>query len=413
MNSKDVIAIVDPYSSGAQLARDVVERGHRCVMVQSGAEIPAMYRSSYHAEGFEAIVRHQGDIDATCDEIQSHSVRHVIAGCEMGVGLTDQLSERLGLVSNTTAQSSARRNKRLMGELLRRRGVRTPDAVASSRWGTIADWLRRRGTWPVVLKPLCSSASDGVRLCANEHEAREAFSDIVGRVDVFGKMNEEVLVQEFITGPEFAVDTVSCAGRHRIAAVWEYGAAEIGDAFLGQGSMELLRPTSPMYEQLFGYVSSVLDALEIQYGPAHCELILSDDGPVIVEVGARPNGGNNPLLSRHAGGDDQLNMTLDAYLNPHAFLEQVEQPIELPRGAIRAFLRPRRIGCLRTPPKFSPIRNLESFHELRFSAKPGQMLSRIAGWVVLVHEDRSVLHRDLDRIRRIEQAGLYEIEDES
>ncbi len=35
MRSKPVIAIVDPYSSGSQLARDVKSRGHACWMVQS------------------------------------------------------------------------------------------------------------------------------------------------------------------------------------------------------------------------------------------------------------------------------------------------------------------------------------------------------------------------------------------
>lgn len=46
----------------------------------------------------------------------------VIPGAETGVELADQLSSRLGLRSNGTSQSIARRNKYYMGETVRAAG---------------------------------------------------------------------------------------------------------------------------------------------------------------------------------------------------------------------------------------------------------------------------------------------------
>ncbi|MCA9138724.1 MAG: ATP-grasp domain-containing protein [Planctomycetales bacterium] len=410
MSAKDVIAIVDPFSSGTQLARDVKARGHDCIMVQSTAEIPALYRSSFNADSFDFIVHYQGDLDQTCDVLRGRQVRHVLAGSEVGVELADQLSERLGLVTNGTRLSSARRNKRSMLNVLRDRGIRIPNSFSSRRWDAIEDWIRRHDRWPVVVKPLCSSASDGVRRCADRDEVHAAFRDIIDRQDVFGSTNEEALVQEYITGTEYAVDTVSCAGRHKPVAYWQYSATAIDDAFLGKKSLQLIRHTASLDNRLFPYVVSVLDALEIANGPAHCELILSDTGPVIVEIGARPNGGNNPLLARICGATDQLSLTLDSYLEPEKFLRQADRREETPRSAIRVFLTPSPQGRLKSPPHFEPVKRLESFHDLRFSAKPGQTLARIAGWVLLVHEDTEVLHRDLQELQTMEQNGLYDVE---
>lgn len=410
MSSKTVIAIVDAYSSGSQMAREAKALGCACVMVQSAEDIPVNYRSSFHAEYFDATICHRGNLEETCRELKARNVGCVIAGCEMGVELSDQLSERLGMVSNGTRLSPARRNKWLMGEALQKRGVRTAGAFSSPHLDQILDWVRVHGNWPVVIKPLCSSGSDGVRLCRNEAEVQSAFQDIISQPDVFDAANEEVLVQEFLSGTEFAVDTVSYSGRHKVVAFWEYGAPVADRSSLGSGSMELLPYSSSLNQRLVPYVTSVLDALDIKNGPAHCEIIWHDDCPIIVEVGARLNGGNNPSLSRLCGCDSQIDMTLDAYLHPERFLEHVDEPYLLSKRAMRVFLTPRPGDRLKSLPRFDEVEQLDSFNELRFWAKPGQILSRIAGWVLLVHEDRAVIHQDLQQIRRLENSGLYEIE---
>ena len=56
------------------------------------------------------------------------------------------------------------------------------------------------------------------------------------------------------------------------------------------------------------------------------------------------------------------------------------------------------------------IERLASFHEMRVSAKCGQPAPKIAGWVILLHSDRTVIQRDLQQIRQLENDGLYRIE---
>jgi hypothetical protein len=97
-------------------------------------------------------------------------------------------------------------------------------------------------------------------------------------------------------------------------------------------------------------------------------------------------------------------------LHPTQFLARLQEPYALSKVAMRAFLIPPRNSRLNGLRGRDQIECLDSFHDLYFSAKPGRSLSRIAGWVVLVHEDRAVIHRDWQQIRHLERSGLYQIE---
>ena len=53
-------------------------------------------------------------------------------------------------------------------------------------------------------------------------EAESRFGEICGSDNVFGETNTNVLVQEFMAGQEFVVDSVSVEGVHKCVAIWVY-----------------------------------------------------------------------------------------------------------------------------------------------------------------------------------------------
>lgn len=163
-------AIVDPYSSGASLAGEFEKRGCACVMVRSTTEVPPMYRSSCHPEDFAVSIEHLGDFEETCRQLERWDVGCVIPGCELGVRLADQLSERLGVTSNGTSLTAARRNKYLMAQAVAHHGLPTPSFCASHDLNELMDWTRHHGAFPYVAKPIESSGSDGVQICASAAE---------------------------------------------------------------------------------------------------------------------------------------------------------------------------------------------------------------------------------------------------
>jgi len=401
------IAIVDPFSGGAMLAPEFRKRGRESVMVQSTPEIPRQFRSSLRSRDFIEIIHHVDD-DETLRRLRALDVELVLAGCELGVAPADRWSEALGLISNGARCSAARRDKFTMIEKVRDQGLRAPTQIAASTIEEAVSWTRARQGQPVVVKPLESVGSDSVRACESEAEVVDACAAILGRDNVLGMVNQRVLVQEYLEGTEYVVDTVSRGGRHRLAAVWRYSQPDSPKRQVGYDAMWLMSGRGSRQDTLFAYACDVLDALDIRYGPAHCEVKWVDGEPVLVEIGARLNGGINCWLNRDCGGVCQLDLAIDAYAEPGRFLGELDRRYLLRRHATNVFLKPPAPGFLRSLPRLSEIEGLPSMFKMTVSPKP-RPVRPVAGVVTLVHEDNDVIEADLARIRALERDGLYEI----
>lgn len=401
------VAVVDAYSSGALLAPAFAKRGHECVAIHSRREVPELFHSSFTPDDFVAIVHADKGLSAMATELAGLDVRHVLAGSEPGVELADELCERMELPANGAAQRAARRDKYLMGEAVRSRGLRAPAQFRSPRLDELRRWVHDHARWPVVAKPLRSVASDSVAVCRTESELARAYEAIAGRKNVLGIVNESVLVQEFVDGQEYVVDTVSYAGHHRVAALWRYHRAPYSLApSVFYDAMELLSYEGERQESLLAYAAGVLDALEIRYGPAHTELIWVDgEGPVLVETGARLSAGNNATLSRLCGGPCALDLAVEACLYPERFLAARTSP-RLTGTAMNCFLVPPQGHRLRARPPLDKIRELASFHRMSIARSP--RLHPVAGVVTLIHPDHRVAHDDLGRLRDLERTSFYE-----
>lgn len=78
---------------------------------------------------------------------------------------------------------------------------------------------------------------------------------------------------------------------------------------------------------LIPYVRSVLDVLGIENGPTHAEVIIMADGPCLVEMNCRANGGNGTWqpLCRAISGYSHVEAAVEAYLQEDKFHELREQ----------------------------------------------------------------------------------------
>jgi hypothetical protein len=226
---------------------------------------------------------------------------------------------------------------------------------------------------------------------------------------MLGLVNEAALAQEFLSGSEYVVDTVSCEGRHRVTAFWKYHKPQNSSSFVSYDAMELLAYDGDVQEKLRAYATAALDALEIRIGPAHCELMWVDDQPVLMEIGARLSAGNNATLSRTCGGVCALDLTIAAYLDPRGFAAGIESHPKLKLAAANFFLIPGKTGRLKSLPRVDEIRALRSFQRMSIGAKVGEPLGRVAGAVTLVHPDRAVILEEIQALRELQDHGFYEV----
>src|SRR5437764_15454989 len=111
MQVKGNVVIVDDYAPSRRLAPNFRSAGYECVRVQSTVDVPAVYRSTFSLADYTANIVHSGSFRRTLQEVEKYRPIAVVAGGEIGVELADALSESLGLPTNGTALSAARRDK--------------------------------------------------------------------------------------------------------------------------------------------------------------------------------------------------------------------------------------------------------------------------------------------------------------
>merc|ERR1719410_219315 len=161
-----------------------------------------------------------------------------------------------------------------------------------------------------------SAGSEDVTLCHSMEEAKAAFNKIMNKINVLGVRNEAVLVQEYLEGTEYIVDTVSCNGKHKVVAVWEYDKRPVnGGGFVYFGVH--FRPVVGKIKELVDYQLKVLDALGFTHGPGHGEVKFCKGAPVLIEVGARCHGGEgfSMQLARKCAGYSQIDAVIHAMVD--------------------------------------------------------------------------------------------------
>ncbi|MFL6130809.1 MAG: ATP-grasp domain-containing protein [Mycobacteriales bacterium] len=415
MDHQGHVVIVDAYAPSRRLAPEFVKAGFACVRLQSTPEVPPVYRSAPPPlDDFVANLVHTGDLEATTAAVAAYRPVAVLTGGELGVMLADAVSERLGLATNGTALSEARRDKFTMIETIRRAGLGAARQIRVRDAAELAAWHREIGG-RVVVKPSRSAGGDRVSFCSTPEESARAFTAMAGSRDIFSAVNETAVAQEYLPGTEYMVNTVSRAGRHHVCDIWRTtrvsanGLVDLCDA------LHLVPCEGEVAAQLTGYTHQVLDALGVRYGPAHVEVRMTPAGPRLVELGARMPGGDIPYYASLGIGESQLDWTVDAYVRPDRFDARRRDPYRLRRYcAMVAMISPFE-GTLRGYRDLPGIEALESFHQLLTLVQPGQPLRRTVDdlsyplIVTLVHELAEVVARDHGTIRYLDGHGFYQL----
>lgn len=214
----------------------------------------------------------------------------VIAVDDAGVLIAALASTILGIASNPAAAASATRDKAQMRALLSNAGVPQPAFRLASR-AAVAGRAGDIG-YPCVVKPRGLSASRGVIRVDDEQEALAAEERIRRIVsDTGGDPEEELLVEGFVEGPEVAVEGMIAGGELVVLALLDKPDPLDGPFFEETMFVTPSRHAPHLQEEIAHVVHAATRALGLVTGPVHAEVRIGSDGPVVIEVAARPIGG--------------------------------------------------------------------------------------------------------------------------
>ncbi len=409
-----VCILVDAYRLSKAYTRYLKNNYINCIHVQSS--IKPLYElaksSTYDDNDYLASYCYDGDFVALVNKLKTYSPSAVIAGTESGVSLADQLIFAFGLKGNDAAKSIARRNKYEMAKALNAAGVPCMKYANVQNVSEALEWIDWATDYPVVLKPLASAGTESVFICHSKESVIEKFHEIYGKKNCLGLYNQSVLVQEFLRGTEYMVNSVSCHGEHFFTDIWRCHKRLIPGYGMIYDREELLPPDGEVQSYLQHYLKKVLDALGFVTGAAHAEVIDTLSGPRLVEVGARVGGNVQCDVHSHCLGSNQLELNVDAYLHEEDFLQKTQHPWQLARHALTVLLSTRKQGVVHSIPMIKVIQSCKSVYWYALSIKPGDLLLptrdlfTAPGKVILVSDDKDEIELDYRQMMQAMDTGF-------
>jgi len=230
----------------------------------------------------------------------------VFSFAEYGFLTAAHIAEALSLPSNcqvTTVQLT--RNKRRMREALSACGITDVPFARVRSVAEIETFVAAHGD--SIIKPAEGGGSEGVYFVDAATDLQAAFSHAlqVGR--------EELIAEAFIPGPEFSVETMSVAGRHRMLAITEKTTSG-APYFIESGHVQPAALSAETCRRVEQTVGVLLDAVGYQTGPAHTEVKLHDGAVHVIETQTRNGGDQIWELTLETTGADVFKETFAAIL---------------------------------------------------------------------------------------------------
>ncbi len=417
------IIVVECASTGMNYVQDIIDRNYNPIVLELKAlndseaakEYKKLVESSYELidHDFE-IIYEKDSYEETLEMVRKYDPLVIVPGSEEGVILATKLANDLDLLCNPIENIDAMTLKSEMHNRLAEHNVRFIRGKVVSSVDEAVDFYDGESLKEVVVKPVYSAGSVGVRICLNKDEMIQSVEEVLGLRGVYGNDYDEVLIQERINGTEYVVNTMSCNGVHRISTIWKYHKIKTSEGGFVYDYSKTVNDLDIGEAELVEYAYDVVDAIGIRYGPVHGEYMIDENGPVLIEVNCRPMGANMeaPFLDR-ISGQHETDSSLDCYLNPDKFHKELKKGYNLfASAAIKSIIVPKDLVAESSPIELISNK-LKSFYKIAVTPidsphpfSKTQDFETSGGTIYLVHEDSYQVQKDLDYIRNLEKRAF-------
>jgi len=225
------------------------------------------------------------DVPAVVEAAKRHNVCGVITvASDMPMRSVAAVAEEMGLIGVSSETAVKATNKADMRRAFEENGVASPKSCRVSNKEEFNKAVENFDK-NFIIKPADNSGSRGIYLVENKLDAERAY-EYSHRFSRGG----EVVVEEFMSGPEVSVELLAVNGEHHVLQVTDKlttGAPH----FVEIGHSQPSRLPKTDVEAIKALAIQAAKAVGIENGPGHAEIILTKDGPKMVEIGARMGGG--------------------------------------------------------------------------------------------------------------------------
>lgn len=228
----------------------------------------------------------------------------IIGACDTSVIAGAYVSKVLNLPGHSMETAINSTNKLKMLEVFKKKNIPHPMFQVVSK--DEIDSFEMTLPYPVISKPTDSAGGRGVSIIHNSRELKNAvgFSSRAG-------ISGDVLIEEYMRGPEVSVEVLIVDNEPFILQVTDKITS--GEPFfyeVGHSQPSSLPPD--VLEIVKEVASNAVLAIGLNNTPAHVEIIITENGPMMVELGARLGGDciTSYLIDTSVSGINMIEATI-------------------------------------------------------------------------------------------------------
>jgi biotin carboxylase len=286
MSTAARILCITTYHKGQAFLQQCVEMGCRVVLLT----VESLRDAEWPREILEEFITMPGGL--TLEQItntvtylaRSKQFDLVVALDEFDMETAAHLREHMQLPGMGRTLTAHFRDKLVMRNEAQRAGVLVPEFTRVLNYDELRAWMERVPP-PWVLKPRAEASAIGIRKVHDGEQVWRALDELGDRQSCF-------LLEQFVPGDIFHVDSVVSSGKAVFAAVSGYGKPPM--QVMHEGGVfttRVLDRHAELTRDLTAINARLLAGLALERGVAHAEYIRAGDGRCyFLEVGARVGG---------------------------------------------------------------------------------------------------------------------------
>ena len=226
------------------------------------------------------------------------------------------LANMLGLPYLNADSAALLRDKHAVRQRLQQHGLAQPEFRPANSTEELKQAVASLGL-PVLIKPADGYGSQNIVVLREEADLEPWISPLEcmlpsnAQYGLGVRANDHLLVERYMEGQFIGCDTLTVHGQHQLVGV-NQKRMFAPPSFAIEGGC--FTPGHAGYEAVQAYVFQALDAVGFDWGAAHVELILTAQGPRLVEINARLVGAKIPRLISLALGHSIHQDLIDVHL---------------------------------------------------------------------------------------------------
>jgi biotin carboxylase len=225
----------------------------------------------------------QGHVKFALENKDRYNIKGAFAAADVPV-VVAAITTALGLNGIPPEVAERSHNKTLMKERWMRDGIPTPRGIEVCSLKEATEALREIGL-PAMVKAIDNAASRGSKKIVSETELPQALESAKK-----ASTTNRALIEQYVTGFEQSVETIVWNGRH-----YHCGMADRQFGFhpyhIETAHVDPSELSEETQKRIYEVVDAAADSLGIEFGPAKADMIITENGPMILEMPARLSGG--------------------------------------------------------------------------------------------------------------------------